>query len=84
MLGKKGKFVVLIKSEEEILNINLCVKLNNCGGKEKGICMPLQDVFVATCVCKYPYYGEQCEKSIKKDLQEFQAILNKSPAIPIE
>ena len=67
---RQGKFVVMIKSEEEILHVDLCKELNDCGGKERGTCHKLSDVFVAICKCISPYYGERCENDIKKDFEE--------------
>ncbi|KAG5264229.1 hypothetical protein AALO_G00251390, partial [Alosa alosa] len=69
---KGGKFVVMIKSEEEIIGKkNPCERMN-CGG---GQCVSMMShgIFRALCECKYPYYGEQCEKTIeiyKKELKK--------------
>lgn len=65
---KKGKFVVMIKSEEEILTKDPCIKLK-CGGAQRGTCVRVPDVFVAMCKCKYPYFGDNCEKTVRKDTQ---------------
>lgn len=61
---KRGKFVVLIKSDEELLNSNPCATLN-CGGDQRGRCVPVPDVSLAMCECRLPYYGRHCEKSLE-------------------
>ncbi len=67
-----GTFVVLIKSDEEIMAEDSCSKLD-CGEKEnRGSCVPVKDMFLAMCQCNKPYYGENCEESLedyKKYLQ---------------
>lgn len=60
---KGGKFVVLIKSDEEIMTTNPCSKLD-CGGNERGSCVQVKDMFLAVCECKMPYYGQNCEESL--------------------
>ncbi|KAG1968283.1 hypothetical protein F2P79_003237 [Pimephales promelas] len=68
---KTNNFLVLIKSDEEIEKKDLCSKMN-CGGKERGKCVKMKDVFLAMCECKMPYYGEDCEESLedyKKNLK---------------
>lgn len=57
-----GKFVVLFKSDEEILKKDPCLELN-CGGAQRGTCVRVTDSFVAMCECNKPYYGENCEES---------------------
>ncbi|KAM7371375.1 hypothetical protein PAMP_008626 [Pampus punctatissimus] len=67
---KPGKFVVLIKSDEEINNVDPC-KDKQCqnGGK----CVLLKNTLIPVCECKINYYGENCEQS----LTELKAVLNK-------
>lgn len=61
---KGGKFVVLIKSDEEIMTKDPCSKLD-CGEKEKkGTCVRIKDMFLAACECNNPYYGQNCEESL--------------------
>uniref|UniRef100_A0A673FYA5 EGF-like domain-containing protein n=1 Tax=Sinocyclocheilus rhinocerous TaxID=307959 RepID=A0A673FYA5_9TELE len=61
---KGGKFVVLIKSDEEIMTNDPCSKLN-CGEKKKrGSCVSIKGMFLAACECKMPYYGQNCEESL--------------------
>lgn len=60
----KGKFVVLIKSDEEIEATDPCSKLN-CGGEERGKCVKVENMFLAMCECNSPYYGEHCEESLE-------------------
>ena len=78
--NRGSKFVVMIKSEDEILSEEtLCKKLNDCGEKEKrGKCIKLDDVFVATCLCNYPYYGDTCDESITEYLKKYEEILQES------
>uniref|UniRef100_A0A8C1RUX3 EGF-like domain-containing protein n=1 Tax=Cyprinus carpio TaxID=7962 RepID=A0A8C1RUX3_CYPCA len=60
----QGKFVVLIKSDEEIMTKDPCSKLD-CGEKEKkGTCVRIKDMFLAACECNNPYYGQNCEESL--------------------
>ncbi|CAM4572559.1 unnamed protein product [Leuciscus chuanchicus] len=59
-----GKFVVLIKSDEEMEEKDPCSKLN-CGGEERGKCVKVEGMFLAMCECKMPYYGEHCEESLE-------------------
>lgn len=68
---KGGKFVVMIKSDEEMMTKDPCSKLK-CGGDRRGKCVRVEDTFVAMCECKLPYYGQNCEQSLedyKKSLQ---------------
>ncbi|XP_063326979.1 uncharacterized protein LOC134625654 [Pelmatolapia mariae] len=58
---KHRKFVVLIKSDEEMLGKDPCAKLD-C--KNGGKCVPIEDMFLAMCQCNYPYYGLHCESDI--------------------
>lgn len=61
---KTGKFVVLIKGDEEMMTKEPCSKLN-CGGDPKiGKCVCVENVVVAMCECKMPYYGKNCERSL--------------------
>uniref|UniRef100_A0A672M198 EGF-like domain-containing protein n=1 Tax=Sinocyclocheilus grahami TaxID=75366 RepID=A0A672M198_SINGR len=61
---KGGKFVVLIKSDEEITAEDPCSKLN-CGEKKKrGSCVSIKGMFLAACKCNRPYYGQKCEESL--------------------
>ncbi|XDV25900.1 hypothetical protein PO909_029727 [Leuciscus waleckii] len=59
-----GKFVVLIKSDDEMEEKDPCSKLN-CGGEERGKCVKVEGMFLAMCECKMPYYGEHCEESLE-------------------
>ena len=61
---KGGKSVVLIKSDEEIMTKNPCSKLD-CGTDERGKCVSTENIFVAMCKCKYPYFGEHCKESLE-------------------
>ncbi|XP_052424588.1 uncharacterized protein LOC127967866 [Carassius gibelio] len=76
----KGKFVVLIKSDEEIMTKDPCSKLD-CGEKEKrGSCVGMKDMFLAVCECNKPYYGQNCEESLddyKKNLMAKTAVLDR-------
>ncbi|XP_042599424.1 uncharacterized protein LOC122140341 [Cyprinus carpio] len=76
---KGGKFVVLIKSDEEMMTEDPCSKLD-CGEKEKrGSCVSMKDVFLAACECNNPYYGQNCEESLddyKKDLKATIAVVD--------
>ncbi|RXN13857.1 hypothetical protein ROHU_009406 [Labeo rohita] len=58
-----GKFVVLIKSDEEIMTQDPCSKLD-CGGNERGSCVPVEGMFLAVCKCNKEYYGQNCEESL--------------------
>lgn len=60
---KGGKFVVLIKSDEEIMTKDPCSKVD-CGGNNKGTCVRFNGNFLAGCECKLPYYGQNCEESL--------------------
>lgn len=66
-----GKFMVLIKSDQELNGKEyLCSKVN-CG--QNGECVVVPGTFIAMCKCQYPYYGERCKKSFesyKRDLQK--------------
>nr|XP_046272488.1 uncharacterized protein LOC124073953 [Scatophagus argus] len=62
---KGGKFVVLVKSDEEITSKDPCSKLN-CGGPQRGTCVRVENTFVALCECKQPYYGQNCEHSLQE------------------
>ncbi|KAL1276678.1 hypothetical protein QQF64_036301 [Cirrhinus molitorella] len=62
-LVKGGKFVVLIKSDEEIMTVDPCSKLD-CGGRERGSCVRVPDMFLAVCQCNTNYYGQNCEQSL--------------------
>uniref|UniRef100_A0A8C4F8C2 EGF-like domain-containing protein n=1 Tax=Dicentrarchus labrax TaxID=13489 RepID=A0A8C4F8C2_DICLA len=61
---KGGKFVVMIKSDEEMMTRDPCSKLN-CGGPQRGTCFRMVDTFVAMCECKLPYYGKNCEQNLE-------------------
>ncbi|XP_029944830.1 uncharacterized protein LOC115386587 [Salarias fasciatus] len=68
---KNGKYVVLIKSDEELESKDPCAKLN-CGGSQRGQCVPVPKLFLAMCQCSHPFYGKNCEKNLedyKKELQ---------------
>lgn len=78
---RKGQFVIMIKSDEE-MNRNPCYNLKCNGGKnqgtDRGECVHEKDIFVAMCECKKGYYGKQCELSLddyKKELQKFKGEL---------
>ncbi|CAI5660415.1 unnamed protein product [Oreochromis niloticus] len=61
---KHGKFVVLIKSDEEMMEKDPCAK-QDCGQRKgRGKCVPMKDMFLAICRCIYPYYGLHCENDI--------------------
>ncbi|RXN20530.1 hypothetical protein ROHU_007062 [Labeo rohita] len=60
---KGGKFVVLIKSDEEIMTEDPCSKLD-CGGNDRGSCVPVEGMFLAVCQCNKEYYGQNCEESL--------------------
>uniref|UniRef100_A0A672GIU3 Uncharacterized protein n=1 Tax=Salarias fasciatus TaxID=181472 RepID=A0A672GIU3_SALFA len=47
---KNGKYVVLIKSDEELESKDPCAKLN-CGGSQRGQCVPVPKLFLAMCQC---------------------------------
>ncbi|XP_034721146.1 uncharacterized protein LOC117939816 [Etheostoma cragini] len=66
-----GEFVVLIKSDEEMLKPDPCSNLD-CGGPQRGDCVPVETI-VAVCKCKKPYYGKKCENS----LNDYEKALNK-------
>lgn len=69
---KGGKFIVLIKSDEELKTKDPCTELS-CGGKKRGECVAVKDLFIAMCECKDPYYGKNCEESLedyKKSLKK--------------
>lgn len=68
-VNKNGKFVVLIKSDEEMTNQDPCKK-KECGG-QRGTCLQLQGTFIGVCECKAPYYGESCEDSLENYKKEF-------------
>lgn len=58
-----GKFMVLIKSDKELLRKeDLCSSVN-CG--EKGKCVVVPETFITMCECQYPYYGERCDTSLE-------------------
>lgn len=69
---KGGKFVVLIKSDEEMMTTDPCSELD-CGGSQKGECVRVENTSLAMCECKLPYYGQNCEQSLedyKKELEK--------------
>ncbi|XP_048010467.1 uncharacterized protein LOC125244422 [Megalobrama amblycephala] len=72
----KSKFVVMIKSDEEIMTENPCSKLN-CGGEERGKCVKVEGIFLAMCECKMPYYGENCENDIDQYKRELDIQVNR-------
>ncbi|KAG8001658.1 hypothetical protein GBF38_007412 [Nibea albiflora] len=66
---KGGKFVVMIKSDNELLKQNPCIDLNCVHGQ----CVRVVGTFVALCECEESYYGQYCEKSLddyKDELEE--------------
>ncbi|GLD55045.1 uncharacterized protein AKAME5_000759000 [Lates japonicus] len=67
-----GKFVVFIKSDEEIMGEKLCSKVK-CG--KNGKCVDVSDTLLAMCECQYPYYGEHCEMS----LESYKSLLQWEP-----
>lgn len=61
---KHGKFVVLIKSDEEMMGKDPCAK-QDCGQRKgRGKCVKMKDMFLGICRCNYPYYGLHCENDI--------------------
>lgn len=59
-----GKFVVLIKSDKEMTEKDLCSKMD-CGEKKRrGTCIPIEDMSLAMCQCNYRHYGQYCENDI--------------------
>lgn len=59
-----GRFIVMIKSDEEINNINPCNK-KKCGVENKrGSCEVLENTLIAVCKCVKPYYGRECEENL--------------------
>ncbi|KAM7387650.1 hypothetical protein PAMA_009998 [Pampus argenteus] len=74
---KTGRFVVLIKSDEEIDEVDPC-KDEQCSGKGK--CVVLKNTLIPVCECHDGYYGDNCEESLanlkavlKKDMPAFKA-----------
>ncbi|XP_075994195.1 uncharacterized protein LOC142988804 [Genypterus blacodes] len=84
-VGKCGKvegigrryFIVLIKSDEEIMGVNPCTK-TNCGS---GKCVE-PTKFIAMCECKYPQYGERCEKTLETYGTELKREVGSSQELP--
>ncbi|CAN9505108.1 unnamed protein product [Ophioblennius macclurei] len=68
---KHGKYVVLIKSDEEIRTKDPCDKLS-CGRANQGRCVRVPGMFLAMCSCKKPFYGKHCEKSLEEYQRELQ------------
>uniref|UniRef100_A0A672GKA0 EGF-like domain-containing protein n=1 Tax=Salarias fasciatus TaxID=181472 RepID=A0A672GKA0_SALFA len=62
---KNGKYVVLIKSDEELESKDPCAKLN-CGGSQRGQCVPVPKLFLAMCQCMLGVgmQGSLCENDI--------------------
>lgn len=61
---KHGKFVVLIKSDKEMMEKDPCAK-QDCGQRKgRGKCVKMKDMFLGICQCDYPYYGLHCENDI--------------------
>ncbi|XP_018553782.1 uncharacterized protein LOC108898308 isoform X1 [Lates calcarifer] len=67
-----GKFVVFIKSDEEIMGEKPCSKVK-CG--KNGKCVDVSGTLLAMCECQYPYYGEHCEMS----LESYKSLLQWEP-----
>lgn len=71
-LVKGGKFVVMIKSDKEMMTKDPCSNLNCGEDQSRGRCVRAENIFMAMCECKWPYYGQHCELSLedyKKKLQ---------------
>ncbi|XP_044186110.1 uncharacterized protein LOC122966172 [Thunnus albacares] len=68
---KPGRFVVLIKSDEEIENKDPCSK-KKCGGATKGKCELVENTLIPVCECKGQNYGDKCEGSS----QEIEKIMS--------
>ncbi|KAF3700633.1 hypothetical protein EXN66_Car016320 [Channa argus] len=58
----KGKYQVLIKSDEAIKN-NPCSNMK-CGSNNQGQCVSVGFPPLPMCECNHPYYGKNCEKTI--------------------
>lgn len=77
-LPTHGRFVVLIKSDDEIMKNDPCAKLD-CEEKKRGRCVrvevehPHGHMLRAMCQCIHPYYGLHCENKIK----DYEIELNK-------
>lgn len=57
-----GKFVVLIKSVDEITEKNPC---DDWSCTKRGKCVRIPGTFLPLCDCKYPYYGPHCEETLR-------------------
>ncbi|CAK6982072.1 hypothetical protein EXN66_Car016335 [Scomber scombrus] len=69
--GTTGRFLVFIKSDEEIEKKEPCstMKCEKKGGK----CVVLEKTLIPVCECNEFYYGELCEQSLdeyKKNMNE--------------
>ncbi|XP_068565621.1 uncharacterized protein [Cebidichthys violaceus] len=75
-MGKCGvlsKYMVFIKSDEELRGKeHLCSNVN-CG--ENGKCVVVPETFIAMCECRYPYFGERCDMS----LESYKRLLQQEP-----
>lgn len=58
-----GKYMVFIKSDEEINDVDPCEKIKCDNG---GKCVKVSGTSVGVCECKYPFYGKHCKKSLDK------------------
>ncbi|KAM4530082.1 uncharacterized protein PAE49_022744 [Odontesthes bonariensis] len=56
-----GHFRVMIKSDEEMQNEDPCKDVD-CGGIDRGECVPLKNVLKAVCECKMGFHGKECEE----------------------
>ncbi|KAK2892389.1 hypothetical protein Q8A67_012377 [Cirrhinus molitorella] len=74
---KGGKFVVLIKSDEEIMTVDPCFNLD-CGGPGRGSCVRVPDIFLAVCHCNTNYYGQNCMNDRGVILRAFEQFRLKS------
>lgn len=75
------KYVVLIKSEEEIVKKDPCHGWD-CGGEDRGSCIRIEGMFLALCECKRPYYGLHCDESLEDYKRELEESLNITPVPP--
>ncbi|XP_035512361.1 uncharacterized protein LOC118324239 [Morone saxatilis] len=57
-----GKFIIFIKSDEEIMGVDPCSK-KKCS--QNGECVVVPGTLIAMCECQYPHYGEHCEMTLE-------------------
>ncbi|XP_043955751.1 uncharacterized protein LOC122821693 [Gambusia affinis] len=60
-----GRFRVLLKSDEELMNKSPCEGIN-CGGPDRGKCVEVKNARIGLCECEKKYYGENCEETIEE------------------